>query len=418
MPNVSPQIQFMDETGINPLPAGILVSLYSSDPNALAYPFVGGVISPNNNGATLGPNGQVLAQALGTVGPGGGSASGVIDVTVPGGGAIVGPQTAQDIYVQNTQTFLGRGWTYPLGLCGLQLVCGATYTACFGGSYQAPGAPITFTAASVSGAITEVTVSGYRSPSFSSGGYALEQTARLVRGWFSGAARAPGGVAYSLAYAFGSALSLIDQQTQQNLGSMRLQSCQDSAIDSWGLDMVGPLFQRFPFESDQLYISRLMLMVSRPRCTINAITAFVQAFYASIAAEQSVFGTEKLGFDLAGSFDTAGGFDTNPPGSPTQIPPPPIYVFDWMTNRKLANEFGFQQPYFAIIIGTLSTALKEVLAEDVAGGVDVSGGFDILPTGQTLPTPSTVAPDPRLGLMINLLAKAGGTVPLYIVGQT
>ena len=341
----------------------------------------------------------------------------MIDLTAPGGGGIVGPQIGADIYVQNTQTFLGRGWTYPLGLCGLQLVCGAQYTACFGGSYQAPGTPVTFTAASVSGAITLVTVAAYRSPSFSNGGYALEQTARLVRGWFSDEALPPGGVAYSLAYAFGAALALIDSQTQQNLSSMRLQSSQGAAVRSWALDMVGPLFQQFPFESDQLYIKRVMLMVSRPRCTINAITAFVEAFYASIAAQQSVLGTEKLGFDLAGSFDTAGGFDVNPPGSSTQIPPPPIYVFDWMTNLKLANEFGFEQPYFAIIIGTLSTALKEVLAEDVAGGFDVSGGFDILPTGQTLPTPSTVAPDPRLGLMINLLAKAGGTVPLYIVGQ-
>ena len=58
MPNLSPQIQFMDETGINPLPAGILVSLYSDDPNALAYTIVGGVISPGSQGATLGPMGR------------------------------------------------------------------------------------------------------------------------------------------------------------------------------------------------------------------------------------------------------------------------------------------------------------------------------------------------------------------------
>jgi hypothetical protein len=366
-----PIIQFFDETGINPLPAGILVTIST-------------------------PAGVAVASA----------------------------------------------WTWPLGLCNIQLTPEQTYVASFSGSFQAPSAPVTFVAAGTAGitqawndgrtwdeggqdwnetgqvnALSTVSVGSYRSPSFSNQGYALEQTSRLVKRWFGSTARAPGGVAYAIAYAYGAALAALDQQSQQNLQAMRLPSCQGGQIDSWALDMIGPLFQRFPFESDQLYIQRCLIMVSRPRCSIAAIQKFVQAFYASIALESSVMGGEKLAYDVAGAMDISGGFDVEPPGLPAPVPPPPVLVWDGMTQPTLAAEFDVVPLEFVIQIGVIQASNAQVAAFDIAGGYDTSGAFDIVPTDSVLPTPSQDAPDPRLGLMINLLAKAGGTVPLYLVGS-
>jgi hypothetical protein len=366
---------FLDETGLNPLPAGILVSLFSDDPNVVGS---GNPGPPFSGGSVLGPGGA-------------GGARGIIDPSQPYGGGIIGPNQSANILLQATMTLVAQAWTYPGGYCPLSLVTNGNYTAAFGGSYQAPTFSQAFTAAAASGSTTTVTVNQYRSPSFSNAGYALEQTKRLVKGWFGDAARAPGGIAYAIAFAYGAALALLDGETQTNLGSMRLQSSQGPAIDSWAADMVGPQFPRFSSETDPQFISRLETMVARPRTTIAAIQALVQAFYDSIE------------------------YELLPNAVPT------ITVWDGMTQPGLAQTYGVLPTQFVIQVGNIPAITSGgALAFDTSGGMDntLGGSLDVLETSSTTPGTTMTPPDPRLGQLVNLLGKGCGTVPLYLVERS
>lgn len=273
-----------------------------------------------------------------------------------------------------------------------------------------------------------LSVPQYRSPSFSQEGYAAFEAGKLVKGWFGDTARAPGGVAYSIAAGYGEALQNCDQgQNQYCLQEMRLQSCQGSQIDSWSLDMVGPMFSRYFNEPDPAFIARNMVMVGRPRTTINSIQKFVQAFLNSTSIIQ--FG-QNLAFSQAGAggYSVSGGYSTVAP-IPAQGPtiPNPVQVFVWdnMTEPglvKLYADEGFviTPGQFVIQFGVITLSLKQQLAYSLAGAGGYSsgwGGFSNVNEDATLPPISTAAPDPRLGLLINWLAKAGGTVPLYLTGS-
>jgi hypothetical protein len=339
-------LQFFDETGLNPLPAGILVTIINT----------------------------------------------------------------------TTAVLVGAAWTQPGGYCNVNVGYNVQYTASFSLSSQAPSGTVSFTPVVQTGQAFPVTVAPYRSPSLSESGYAALQTAKLVRGWFGDTAIAPGGIAYAICYAIAAGLADMDAQTQANLSMMRLQSSLGGDIDSWSLDMVGPTFGRYPLESDQLFIARSELMVARPRCTINAIQALVIAFYTSILAGWSVAGSEALGLGTAGSLDISGGLDV----PPVQQPPktvPPILVWDSMTQPQWAQSWGLLPLQFVIQIGIIYTNLTEQLSEDVAGGLDTSGGIGQLVGQGSLPSLTNIPPDPRLGTMVNLIAKGAGTTPLYLVGS-
>lgn len=361
---------FYDETGNNPLPAGIEVSVY----NANGGPPIG----------TLQPAGALI----------------------------------------------GTAWTEPGGTCSIIVPPGTLLIATFALSAQAPDGYVEFTPDGQTAAY-EVIVPGYRSNSLSTVGYTEAQMVKLVRGWFGPQAKspspdgvAPSGEAWAIGYGFAAALDVLDAQIQKVLSTMRLQSCVGGDIDSWSLDMVGPTFGRYPQESDALFIARNKLMVARPRTTIDAIFNLVTAFYNSILAGWNVVGNEALSFDKTGGFDTSGGFD-NPPAQPVPKQPPPIMVFDGMTNASFASQLGMVAGQFCIAVGLFATSLLEQLAFNTAGAFGGgaqganpgSGSFSNNVTTDSLPTPTLIAPDPRLGVMVNLIAKAGGTTPLYLVGQ-
>jgi hypothetical protein len=343
-------LAFVDETGINPLPAGILVTV--------------------TNASTGAP--------------------------------------------------VGAAWTQPGGTVAIGVSAGTQYIAAFSLSAQAPEDPLEFTPDG-NGATYVIAVSPYRSPSLSAVGYTQLEMAKLVRGWFGDTARAPGGVAYAIGFALAAGLFAFDGQTQANLGIQRLQGSQGADIDSWSLDMVGPMFVRYPAESDQLFIARNELMVARPRCTINAIQALVQAFYDSVIAGWQKTGNEALAFDEAGGMNISGAFDTAPT---PQVPknPPPVVVWDSMTAPDLAQKFLYLgQPVgpleFVIQVGTLNDYLNQQLEYDTAGGFDTQGGLNINAQQGGAPTLTATPPDPRLGQIVNLIAKAAGTLPLYLIGS-
>lgn len=355
-------LQFMDETGLNPLPAGILVTLYDGT--------AGGPIGP------LPPPGAVL----------------------------------------------GEGWTEPGGVCDIAVTPNTLYVATFTLSAQAPKVAIFFTPDGAT-QVYVVEVAPYRSVALSASGCAAFQMSKLPRKWFGQAAMTPGdgvstpsGVAYAIGFGMASGLAALELQCEQNHSMMRLQSSLDGDIDSWSNDMVGPLFGRYVQESDQLFIARNELMVSRPRTTINAIQAIVVAFYNSILAGWNATGEEGLAFDRAGAFDISGGLDTAPaPKVPKN--PPAVLVWDGMTMKVLAHELGIIAGQVVIQIGSFNISLLEQLGFDVAGGFNTQGAFTNDVTTDSFPPTTLIPPDPRLGTIINILAKAGGVQPVYLVGQ-
>lgn len=250
---------------------------------------------------------------------------------------------------------------------------------------------------------------------------------KLVRLWQNTNAKKLGGNAYAVGAGLGAGIAAIDAQVQEVLQSERLASCVDGQIDTWSLDFVGGLFGRYPQESDSLFIARNRLMVSRPRTTLNAITAFVTQFYESVIAGWSATGEEGLAFDVTGGINVSGGLNT-PPAPPIPKTVPPILVWDGMSQPTLATTFGVVAGQFVIQIGLFAAALAEQLAYDVAGGFGGgtvglshsspgSGAFSNDVTTDTLPSTSTTPPDPRLGLLITWLAKGASYTPLYLVGQ-
>jgi hypothetical protein len=349
-------LQFYDETGLNPLPAGIFVQLF--------------------------PAGQ--------------------------------PYNAPS-------TLISSGWTEPLGMCSAAVGPDTQYTAVFGSSFQAPSVTATFEPDGVVNPFP-VTVAGYRSPSFSQGGYTQQEMSTLVNLWYT-QGKVPGAIANSIGQGFGAGLALLDLQVQQTLAMQRLQYCVGPNVDSWSLDFVGPMFVRYNeggvVESDANFISRNMVMVQRPKCSIAYITLVVQTFYNSIAGEPGSIAAEgQLATDVAGALDVAGGLNINPPVSPPPtIVVPPVYVWDGMTQPGLAQSYGLQPGQFVIQIGSIAASMKQVLALNVAGGLNISGAFNVVPADSVLPKLTTGAPDIRLALLINLISKGSGFQPLYLLGS-
>jgi len=262
-----------------------------------------------------------------------------------------------------------------------------------------------------------ITVLGYRSPYQTYQVYGDSGSLLQPLGWYSSSALVIGGVLHSVMRGALAGLGSDDVNLRIIHTLLRLQSCTGAQIDSWAYDMVGPMFQRFQSESDAEYLPRLELMIGRPRCTIAAITAMVQAFYNSIQHQGASPVGNKLAFGLAGGFNTSGGFNVNPP-APSQVPSPSsILVWDNMTSPNLAALFGVVPTQFVIQIGNVTAQLGEVLAFNQFGAYDISGAYNIYPSNAALPLLSRAAPDARLGVIIAIITKAAGTLPLYLSGQ-
>jgi hypothetical protein len=273
---------------------------------------------------------------------------------------------------------VGTQWTQPGGTCSFPLSLNANYIASFTGR-QAPPSPQIFTAQS---GTTTIIVNGYRSPSLSQAGYALEQTILWPTGpgWFSDAAKARGGNAYSIAYSIGGLLESLDAQTQYELTRTRLQNCVGPDIDSWAADFFGGQLPRFAGELDAPYVNRILAVLANPKCTLAAVQRVVTAFYASVGSD--VGGAQNLGFDTQGGDDTWGAFDTFVNTSGTV---PTIYVWDKASRPDLAATYSISEPQFVIQLGTSGTH-----------------------------TLSPAPPDNRLGAMVALV-KSAGTQPEYLV---
>jgi hypothetical protein len=353
-------LQFLDEAG-NALPAGVRVTVYQ-------------------------PNGNVP-------------------------GAIAPPPLG---------AFIGQAFTTPGGLCNINVMQSVPYIALFDMSSQAPtsipgfsgsGAGSGFAGFSGGTGTTVVTLSGYRSPTLSTAGYAQLQTALWPKGWFADTARRPGGNAYGVGVLVGAMIAQVDSFFEVVHGALRLPSCVGPQVDSWARDFFGPYLPRYQGESDAVYVSRIYTALQLPKTTLQEIQAMVQGFYMAIAQElgYGMGGGQTL--DLTGALDVQGGADISGPFQPSQLSPT-VYVWDRQSRPDLANQYNINQHNndgsFVIQVG---------LAFASGWNLDYSyldyNAWLINPNQYTL---SNSPPDPRLGALV-AFCKAGGAWPRYLTAD-
>lgn len=337
-------LNLVDETGLNPLPAGVFVSVYPA----------------------------------------------------------IGPQTPL--------TLVGSAYIEPGGSANIAVAANVSYAAVFLGT-QAPTEPATFTGASNISLPSLVTCIGYRSPVLSASGYAQAESELWPYGWFGDptniAATAP--VAYSLAVGAAQALAVVDTQAQAILGSERLQTSQGEELDSWAADVFGTQLLRYTGTSDSVYYGLILAALHPPKCTIGAVQAIVQEFYNVIGPQLEDEWAENLSYENEGGYNTRGGYDRS------QVVPtgltPTVYVWDKQSRPDLAATFGVGEPQFVIQIGLSDPYanawfLDRSHLDNESYLLSVNGGI-----------PTSMAPDPRLAVLVNL-TKAAGTQALYQFAQT
>jgi len=285
---ILPGVQFYDEVFVydinsnmlasacNPLPAGILVSFYG-----------GNTVSP----ATYsGITGYVTI-------------NGIVDVTLQ----------ANQLY---TAVFFGDQAPTVYGQFTTDIAGNATNGSL---QYGAPGAPCS--------------VIGYRSPSLSSLGYAIEQTNLWPSSWFSSSAMLIGGNAFPVAAGFGNILGLLDYNTQAILSILRLQTLlganyflntefsnnalyvtngsiqetmySSSAINSWAYDFFGNLWVRQTGMTDAQWITLIQTTLQTPKTTLAGIQQILTAWSPWFSSAVSPGASQALGFDEYGGMDVA-----------------------------------------------------------------------------------------------------------------
>lgn len=201
-------------------------------------------------------------------------------------------------------------------------IAATAYTCAFTGTL-APSAPVTFTA---TGNAQTITVPNYISTDPSQAGYAQLQTQLWPSGWFSAAAKAPGGNAYNLALTLGWLLNQLDNQWQYVNMSERLQSSTGQDVDSWVADFFGPNLPRNSGETDAKYIARAISNLAAQK-GLRAGIQTVASFYGLAWVNEPWMPQETGGYDTNGvlAYDSIGGYgDQNPliqvfvvPGSQT-----------------------------------------------------------------------------------------------------
>lgn len=358
-----------DETGLSPLPPGILVTIGTTTP---ASPAV----------RLLTETGDVLSTEYGEL-----IALGAV------------PQTSTTVYTGYTQLGGSVNFT-PDGA--------VQYSASFTGT-QAPSGSLNFTGNALAGQDTTVTVTGYRSPTLSQLGYTQEQMNLWVNRIFGDSARQPGGNAYALAYGLSGVLSYLDTSTQQAVASSRVETCQGSALDSWAFDFFGNYLLRYPYESDSIYLSRILTAFG-PRCTLSAIQTIVQQYYVATTLATAAAQTNDISFDATGSFDTRGGFDVLASGPNPSSLVPVVTVWDSQSNPALASTYSIVPTQFVIQIAFSGAAAVWWLDHS---HLDFE---TFLASGNNITT-TTTPPNAQVGALVSLV-KAAGAQPLYQVYST
>jgi hypothetical protein len=303
---------------------------------------------------------------------------------------------------------VGSAFSQPGGLVNLSVVQGVAYVAEFAG-FQGPAGTASFTGG-VATSTTQVIVPAYRSPSLSVVGYTIEQANVLPTGpgWYSDAAKSPGGVTWAVLTAGAALLGQLDFQTQVAISTMRLQSCVGSDIDSWVFDFFGGILPRYFLETDTLYIARVIAILTSTKLTCQGIQQVVVAFYNSIGWELSAAYAQNITFDGQGGYDTQGGYDE---GQSYSVAAPVVLVWDLMTQPALAAQFGIKEPRFVVMVGFDPPSASAWFLDH--GYVD----FDSYLVTQNNFTVSLVAPDPRLAALVNLV-KSAAFRPVYITYLT
>lgn len=311
---------------------------------------------------------------------------------------------------QTPDTLIATDFTIANGICpDISVSAAVSYVATFYGN-QGPTSPQTFVGSA--GDTTVVTVLGYRSPSLSQDGYAIEQTLIWPTGpgWFGDEARQPGGNAWAVAWMIASLLALFDLEAQTIIESERIQSAVGPEINAWALDFLNGFFPQFIAESYTSYKGRVIALLSGQKCTVAGIQAIVDGFYVAIEDELAQGYAGNITYDGQGGYDSQGGYDVTNPFNPADTLPT-ILVWDRQKRPDLANTYNVNPNNdngdFVIQIGFNPLFPGAWYLDhshlDLETFLIDSTTFEL----------SEVAPDPRLGALVDLI-MAGGTHPLYL----
>lgn len=312
---------------------------------------------------------------------------------------------------QNASTLVGTAFTTAGGLCDIDVVAAQNYVAVFY-SQQGPTEPQTFTA---SGIDSDVVCGSYISPARSQAGFTLAEAGVLPKGpgWFSDAAKQPGGVAYPVLFALAYVLELLSLQEQVNIESMRFQSCAtDAEIDSFAYQYVGGFVPRYGAdgETGKSYRARVIALLSGQKTTLAGIQAIVNAFYLAIVAELASMYAPNFTFGNFGGYSSSGGFNQTFDVDPADILPT-VLVWDRQSRPDLADRYNVNPSNdngdFVIEIGFNPLFPNAWFLDHSHIGLET---FLIDNTTVDL---SDTAPDPRLGALVDLV-KQGGCHPLYL----
>jgi hypothetical protein len=271
------------------------------------------------------------------------------------------------------------------GVVNVTLAANTLYTVAFTGT-QAPSVTAQFRTDSSGNGVCNVI--GYRSPSLSSYGYAIEETNLWPTGWFSATASSAGGTAYALAAGLGAVVGSADYMAQAVLAKMRLQTCTGAAynlpltfdgtgaydsfgytdaeyatdaIDTWAADFFGSLWVRQSGMSDAQWVSLILALLQTPKTTLSGIQQILTAW-------APVYGTS-IGTGVSPSLGTDQG---NPAASGTDITVPPAA--------------GATPTYTDTAPGAASISGRNIIVFDSQVGAfpNPSGGAPIIQSATTL----------------------------------
>jgi hypothetical protein len=319
----------------------------------------------------------------------------------------------------NPNSFVASGYVSLGGVVNVTLSPGSLYTATFTGT-QAPLVVAQFTTDSSGNATCNVI--GYRSPSLSSFGYAIEETNLWPTGWFSPAASSAGGTAYALAAGLGAVVGSADYMAQAILAKMRLQTCigadysllttfdgsgsYDSgigyfdaqygsdAIDTWAADFFGSLWTRPTLSgnpiSDAQWVTLIQAILQTPKTTLGGIQQILTAWAPYYASAISTGVSPAMGTD-EGSGTKSG----------TDLPTPPTA--------------GSTVTYTDTAPGALSISGRNIIVFDSQAGAfpSATGGTPTISTSFTSPASGSTITVPTLNSYLGTSALTPGQFCVY-----
>lgn len=231
------------------------------------------------------------------------------------------------------QNLVGSGYLTVGGNLNITLQASGSYTATFVGT-QAPSVLAPFQTDANGNAL--VNVVGYRSPSLSATGYAIEQANIWPTSLFSPIASTKGGNAYPFAAGQGAIINALDVLLQAALAELRLPTSPGSefqlplafdetgsydsgagvfdpqyandAIDTWAADFFGPgsPFARQPNMSDAQWVALIQTTLQTQKLTLIGIQKIVTAWMPWILQQVgSPAQGQGMGLDTYGGVDVA-----------------------------------------------------------------------------------------------------------------